>query len=155
MPVKICETEHIGKPIFQLETAAITVRTKFSKVLSAVVALTVVCQLALIVGNLHDQDSFATHEDNFYWMAFAACPGVNRSFGCAEDRCRVGGSISLEITPECGFGRLPSDGIRRKSAYSDEAGHRFRFEAGQSFRFHSGRRSDLKPAISRTDPGSV
>ncbi|RWX60491.1 DNA mismatch endonuclease Vsr [Mesorhizobium sp. M4B.F.Ca.ET.089.01.1.1] len=40
------------------------------------------------------------------------------------------------------------------SAYSDEAGHRFRFEAGQSFRFHSGRRSDLKAAISRTDPGS-
>ncbi|AYG64336.1 hypothetical protein [Rhizobium jaguaris] len=39
-------------------------------------------------------------------------------------------------------------------AYSDEAGHRFRFEAGQSFRFHSGQRSDLKPAISRTDPGS-
>ncbi len=43
----------------------------------------------------------------------------------------------------------------RCSAYSDEAGHRFRFEAGQSFRFHSGRRSDLKAAISRTDPGSV
>lgn len=40
------------------------------------------------------------------------------------------------------------------TAYSDEAGHRFRFEAGQSFRFHSGRRSDLKAAISRTDPGS-
>jgi DNA polymerase-3 subunit epsilon len=40
-------------------------------------------------------------------------------------------------------------------AYSDEAGHRFRFEAGQSFRFHSGRRSDLKAAIPRTDPGSV
>ncbi|MHC2791214.1 hypothetical protein ACVINZ_000226 [Mesorhizobium jarvisii] len=39
-------------------------------------------------------------------------------------------------------------------AYSDEAGHRFRFEAGQSFRFHSGRCSDLKPAIFRTDPGS-
>jgi hypothetical protein len=34
-------------------------------------------------------------------------------------------------------------------AYSDEAGHRFRFEAGQSFRFHSGQHSDLKPAIFR------
>ncbi|QGU20861.1 hypothetical protein MCHK_10255 [Mesorhizobium huakuii 7653R] len=43
---------------------------------------------------------------------------------------------------------------RLRSAYSDEAGHRFRFEAGQSFRFHSGRCSDLKPAIFRTDPGS-
>ncbi len=41
------------------------------------------------------------------------------------------------------------------AAYSDEAGHRFRFEAGQSFRFHSGRGSDLKAAICRTDPGSV
>ncbi|MER9559870.1 zinc ribbon domain-containing protein [Mesorhizobium sp. M0323] len=28
--------------------------------------------------------------------------------------------------------------IRASRAYSDEAGHRFRFEAGQSFRFHSG-----------------
>ncbi|MDX8437918.1 MULTISPECIES: hypothetical protein [Mesorhizobium] len=42
-------------------------------------------------------------------------------------------------------------------AYSDEAGHRFRFEAGQSFRFHSGRRSDLKAAsfgliLGRVDP---
>jgi len=43
----------------------------------------------------------------------------------------------------------------RKPVYSDEAGHRFGFEAGQSFPFHSGRRSDLKAAISRTDPGSV
>ncbi len=48
-----------------------------------------------------------------------------------------------------------------QGAYSDEAGaipikYRppFRFEAGRSFRFHSGRRSDLKAAICRTDPGS-
>ena len=39
-------------------------------------------------------------------------------------------------------------------AYSDEAGHRFRFEAGQSFRFHSGHHSDLKAASFRSDPGS-
>lgn len=39
-------------------------------------------------------------------------------------------------------------------AYSDEAGHRFRFEAGQSFRFPSGHPSDLKAASFRTDPGS-
>jgi ubiquinone/menaquinone biosynthesis C-methylase UbiE len=39
-------------------------------------------------------------------------------------------------------------------AYSDEAGHRFRFEAGQSFRFHSGHLSDLKAASFWTDPGS-
>ena len=32
------------------------------------------------------------------------------------------------------------------SAYSDEAGHAFRFEAGHPFRNEAGHRSDLKPA---------
>ncbi|WP_446720346.1 amidase family protein [Mesorhizobium sp. 113-3-9] len=60
---------------------------------------------------------------------------------------------TLEAGPANYLARL-HDGVNGKRAYSDEAGHRFRFEAGQSFRFHSGRCSDLKPAIFRTDPGS-
>lgn len=47
-----------------------------------------------------------------------------------------------------------TEGEVRPTAYSDEAGHWFRNQAGQSFRFHSGRRSDLKAATFRTDPGS-
>ena len=66
----------------------------------------------------------------------------------ADAACASGSLVIREFLEEA----LPSaDG----PAYSDEAGHRFRFEAGQSFRFHSGRRSDLKAAICRTDPGSV
>ncbi|RWB99163.1 MAG: hypothetical protein EOQ57_19480, partial [Mesorhizobium sp.] len=40
--------------------------------------------------------------------------------------------------PESAWNSDADDPLYR-FAYSDEAGHRFRFEAGQSFRFHSGR----------------
>ena len=47
---------------------------------------------------------------------------------------------------------MPQPGLA--AADSDEAGHAFQTEAGHLFRFHSGRRSDLKPATSWSDPGS-
>ncbi|SEI03225.1 Group II intron, maturase-specific domain [Rhizobium tibeticum] len=65
-------------------------------------------------------------------------------------RHKTRASPFLETVPEKQprlFVHWQKEPSERLLAYSDEA--------GQSFRFHSGQHSDLKAAISRTDPGSV